>query len=477
MTPRGRNHCAVWEGGMRRVLAVIAGIGVAVAATLFVRAAAVAQGQEFAALDSTFGTDGKVTTSLGTTDDRAFALARQVDGKIVMVGRSGAGNAGVFAVVRYNPDGDLDDTFDGDSGTGNGIVTTSVGSDGADGDQMGDEAHAVVIQPDGKIVVAGLADNAFPAFEDFAVVRYNADGTLDTTFSGDGKAFAHVDLDVAWGLALQSDGKIVVVGETGAGEADPLVVRFNADGTLDTSFNPCGTPPCGGKVRTNVVPNVGAGRADQFHAVAVQADGKIVAAGFAEVHPDGGLQADRDFAVVRYDADGSLDTTFGVGGIVTTPVSTDGTNRNDEANAVLIDADGKIVAAGVANMPHNSALFTENASDDFALLRYNSDGTLDTTFAADGTIVTSVSPIFGADRAWVVGLQADGKLVAAGVARDGTPDSSSREFAAARYNVDGSLDPTFNGDGKVTTPIAPHPEDDTGRAVALLPDGIGRAHV
>jgi uncharacterized delta-60 repeat protein len=427
-----------------------------------------------AATDATFGTDGKVTTSLGTTDDKAFALARQADGKIVMVGRSGAGDAGKFAVVRYNADGSLDDTFDGDSGTGNGIVITQVGSAGADGDNVGDEAHAVVLQTDGKIVVAGLADNAFDdpdpeaSFNDFGVVRYNTDGTLDTTFSSDGKAFASISQSVAWGVALQSDGKIVVVGENSPGAHDPMVARFNTNGTLDTTFSG------DGKLLAEMVADVGAGRHDEFHAVAIQSDGKIVAAGFAEVHPDVPFaQTDRDFGVVRLTSAGAFDPAFGGGdGIVLTGFGSNPSSRNDEVNALQTDADGKFVVAGVANMPHNSLLFTENASDDYALARYNSDGTLDTSFSGDGKLVQpGVSPIFGANRAWAVALQGDGKIVAAGVARDGTPLSSSREYALARYNSGGTLDKSFNGDGKATVAIAPHPEDDTARGMALLPGG------
>jgi uncharacterized delta-60 repeat protein len=422
--------------------------------------------------DSTFGSDGKVTTSLGTTDDRAFAMARQADGKIVMVGRSGAGNNGVFAVVRYNADGSLDTTFDGDSGTGNGIVTTSVGSDGADGDQIGDEARAVVIQSDGKIVVAGLADNAFDdpdpeaSFNDMAVVRYNSDGTLDTTFSSDGKAFASISQSEARGVALQSDGKIVVVGENSPGATDPMVARFNSNGTLDTTFDG------DGKKLVEMVTDVGAGRNDHFHAVAIQSDGLIIAAGFAEVHPDGVLQADRDLGVVRLTSTGGFDPAFGGGdGIVLSNLSTHASLHNDEAHAVVIDGDGKIMVAGVANMPHNSSLSTENSSDDFALARLNANGTLDTTFSGDGKIVTSVSPIFGANRAWDVELQSDGKIVTAGVAHDGTPLSSSREYGLARYNANGTRDSSFNGDGKATIPIGAHPGDDTARGLVLLSGG------
>ncbi|MGZ4308066.1 MAG: Ig-like domain-containing protein [Gaiellaceae bacterium] len=403
-----------------------------------------------AALDTSFGSGGKVTTSFGTTDDRAFAMARQSDGKLVVVGRSGAAGAGIFAVARYNTDGSLDTSFDGD-----GMVTTAVGCSTGASDY--DEAHTVAIQPDGKIVVAGVANNSTcnpgTSFQDFAVVRYNSDGSLDTTFSGDGKAFANNNFDEAWAVALQSDGKIVVAGKTGS-VPDSMVARFNSDGSLDTGF---GT---GGKVVTTFVSDTL--KYDEFHAVALQSDGKIVAAGFTEVARYG--TTDRDFALARYNTDGSLDTSFDGDGKVTTSMypavvgSSDGTGA--QANAVLVQGDGKIVATGGAfgNLR-------------FALARYNTDGSLDTSFDGDGKLLTDVSPVGAGGRGYALALQADGKLVAAGIARDTLASTVSDDFGLARFNANGSLDSSFNGDGKVTTPIAPDPEQDIARGIVLAPEG------
>lgn len=425
------------------------------------------------ATDSTFGTNGKVATPIGAAGvlDKAFGVAAQADGKIVMVGRSGND----FAVVRYNADGTLDTNADGDPATHfgtDGIVTTTLGNDAG----AFDEAHALAIQPDGKIVVVGLATNEFfDGDEDFGVVRYNTDGTLDTTFSGDGIAFADNNFDQAWAVDIQEDAvpanrKIVVAGKTGA-IPNSMVARFHPDGTLDTSFTDtdASTPP--GVVETEI----GAGTEnDEFHGVALQADGKVVTAGFVDApFPDTG---NHQFAVVRYNTNGTLDTAtdadpathFDTDGIAITPISSAGQfQENDEANAVVIQSDGKIVAAGKAQV----GLSVGFAIDRFALVRYNTNGSLDSTFSGDGKVMTSVSPIFRASRAFDLELQADGKLVAAGVAEDRAATATSLDFGLARYNTNGTLDMTFNGDGKLTTPIAVDPEEDTGRALALLPGG------
>ncbi|MBA2434942.1 MAG: hypothetical protein H0V54_07660, partial [Chthoniobacterales bacterium] len=235
-------------------------------------------------------------------------------------------------------DGDLDPTF----GT-NGKVTTDFGT-------IIDEARAVAVQPDGKIVTAGATVGG--NFFDFALARYNTDGSLDITFGTGGKVTTafNTNNDEAFAVALQADGKIVAAGFAVIGGTDDFALaRYNTNGSLDTTF---GT---GGKVTTAFGSSI-----DRAHAVAVQPDGKIVAAGRAVI---GG--GSFDFALARYNTDGSLDTTFGTGGKVTTACG----SSNDEAFAVALQPDGKIVAAG--------RVFSNK--EDFALARYNTDGSLDTT--------------------------------------------------------------------------------------------------
>ena len=234
-------------------------------------------------LDTTFDTDGKVTTSIGSGDDYVNSVVLQSDGKIVAAGYSYNGSNYDFAIVRYNTDGSLDTTFDTD-----GKVTTPIAS----GD---DRAYSVVLQSDGKIVAAGYSYNG--SDNDFAIVRYNTDGSLDTTFDTDGKVTTPIGSrsDTAYGVVLQSDGKIVAAGYSFNGsDNDFAIVRYNTNGSLDTTF---GT---GGKVTTPI----GSGN-EEANSVVLQSDGKIVVAG-SSVNG-----SNYDFAVVRYTI--SVSSLFWVG--------------------------------------------------------------------------------------------------------------------------------------------------------------------
>jgi uncharacterized delta-60 repeat protein len=298
-------------------------------------------------------------------------------------------------------------------------------------------AESVVLQSDGKIVAAGYSHNG--TNNDFAVVRYNTDGSLDTTFDTDGKVttpFSSGNNDLATSVVLQSDGKIVAAGYSHNGtNNDFAVVRYNTDGSLDTTFD------TDGKVTTPF----SSGNNDLATSVVLQSDGKIVAAGYSH------NGTNNDFAVVRYNTDGSLDTTFDTDGKVTTPVG----SGNDFAESVVLQSDGKIVAAGYS---HNGT------NNDFAVVRYNTDGSLDTTFDTDGKVTTPFSS-GNNDLATSVVLQSDGKIVAAGYSHNGT----NNDFAVVRYNTDGSLDTTFDTDGKVTTPVGSG--NDFAESVVLQSDG------
>ena len=345
-------------------------------------------------LDSIFGTGGIVTTSIGTSDDSANAVAIQSDGKIVAAGYSytGSGSGCDFAVARYNTDGSLDSTF----GT-NGIVTTAIG--------MWNDALSVAIQSDQKIVAVGRSSvNSF-SYYDFALVRYNTDGSLDSTFGTGGKVLTAIGSyhDEAYGIAIQSDQKIVAVGRSSDStntNSDFSLARYNTDGSLDSTF---GT---GGKVLTAI----GSTGDNYAHSVAIQSDGNIVAAGFSY------NGSDSDFALVRYTTSGSLDSTFGTNGIVTTAIGT----SNALANGVAIQSNGKIVAAG----------YSSNGSNyDFALARYTTSGSLDSTFGTGGIVTTAIGT--GNDIAHGVAIQSDGKIVAAGSSY--ISGSSSYDFSLVRY--------------------------------------------
>ncbi len=298
----------------------------------------------------------------------------------------------------------LDTTF-GSAGK----VITDIGSN--------DYARAVAIQGDGKIVATGFAAESIfgsvpPRTSTFALVRYNTDGSLDTTFGSAGKvttAIGSAADDYASAMAIQSDGKIVAAGTSWNGTPNFAfaLVRYNTDGSLDTTFG--GT----GKVTTSIVSD------NQAYAVAIQGDGKIVAVGRSWT---GG---NYDFALARYNTDGSLDTTFGGTGKVTTSIG----SGDDVADAVAIQGDGKIVVAGTSS--------TGAPNCDFALVRYNTDGSLDTTFGTNGMVITAIGT--GINIANAVVIQGDGKIVAAGYSNNGP--GLSYNFALARYNTEGALIP------------------------------------
>jgi uncharacterized delta-60 repeat protein len=376
-------------------------------------------------LDTTFGTGGIVTTSVGSGDAYARALGIQSDGRIVVAGYSYNGSNYDFALMRYNADGSLDKTF----GAG-GIVTTAVGS----GD---DYARALGIQSDGRIVVVGYSYNG--SKNDFALARYNADGSLDATFGTGGIVTTSVGrtADYAYALGIQSDGRIVIAGNSfNLDIADNrfTLVRYNTDGSLDTTFGTGGT----------VITSVGS-RYGYATTLGIQSDGRIVAAG--------GCNNGRsiDFALARYNTDSSLDATFGTGGIVNTTLKIDGT---DTVDTLGIQSDGRIVVAGYSYSGSNS---------DFALVRYNADGSLDTTFGTGGIVTTNV--LGSNDIPYALGIQSDGRIVLVGRSYNG----SNYDFALVRYNADGSLDATFGTDGIVTTAVGSG--DDYAYALGIQPDG------
>ncbi len=315
--------------------------------------------------------------------------------------------------------GDLDPSFGGD-----GKVTTAIFSAA----QSSATIYAIATRPDGKIVVAGSASpptfNDSPAF-DFSLARYNSDGSLDTTFSGDGKLTTDIagGQDYAYAVVVQADGKILAAGSSNINAANSLnhftLVRYNANGSLDTSFGN------GGIVTTDIPSN----NNSELLSLALQADGKIVAGGRA--HNDG---VTNRFALARYNVNGSLDSTFGVSGIVTTVFY----GFDDSISALGLQADGKIVAAGQA--------YPGGANTQFALARYNIDGSLDASFGAGGMVTTDFYG--GNDFCRSVKLFADGKILAAGSAYP--QGSGTDQVALARYNADGSLDASFGIGGKTS---------------------------
>ncbi len=389
-------------------------------------------------LDTTFDTDGIVTTHIFSRNNDPQAVAVQPDGKIVVAGYAYNNTSDDFVAARYNPNGSLDTGF----GSG-GIVVTPIGT----GD---DEAYAVAIQPDGKILLAGYA--FVGATTDAAVVRYNSDGTLDTTFSGDGITTTPIGInnDFLRSIALQADGKIVIAGfKYNSSTSDVAVLRFNSDGTLDDTFD--GDSGTGNGI---VVTVLGSGNSFGY-AVTVQPDGKILVAGY---YSNGANS--NDSAIVRYNPNGTLDTNFGSGGLAGTVIGA----GTDEAFGIALQTDGKIVIAGCVN---------KGGGNDFLIARYNSNGSPDAAFGVNGATITPIGN--GVEIANGVAIQSDGKIVAAGFSSNG----ANNDFALVRRNADGTLDTTFDGDGKVITPVGI--STDSANGLAIQADGkivvVGRTNV
>lgn len=372
-------------------------------------------------LDRTFGVNGGIRTDFVGDHDRLLGLTVQPDDKIIAVGSSfftdGFGNRRTnFAITRYLPNGELDSTF-GNVSPGQSLIDFFGGTD--------DIARDVVVLNNGQILVSGDAFNPFTGNTDFTMARLNGNGTLDASFGNLG--LVAVDgfggFDQAEAIAVQPDGRIILagLGQNGASGEDMLFMRFNANGTLDTSFF--------GSGKTTI--NFGSG-ADRAFAIDLQADGKIVAAGSTFVSGNG-----FDFALLRLNTDGTLDTSFGNGG----GVLTDFGKGDDAAFSVDVLPDGRILATGEAFIIANL---------DVALATYNSDGSPDTSrlpgdsFSPPGTVTTDFG--FGHDSGVSTFVENDGSILVVGRAFI----LNDTDFAVARYSEPRS-GPTGNidtdGDG------------------------------
>jgi uncharacterized delta-60 repeat protein len=356
-------------------------------------------GQLAPGLDATFAGTGKTLISFGAGESAAYAVAIQPDGRIVVAGVTNNGGSGL-ALARLNTDGSLDLSF----GVNGKITTPGMNN-----------ASAVAIQSDGKIVAAG-GDNGFE------LARYNTNGSLDSSFGANGIAEAFGTAEgTAQAIGIQPDGDIIVAGYAASvsGSASALA-RFNTNGTLDTSFGR------GGEVLTTIEDG------SEANGMGIQPDGKIVAGGYAGILDEDLTVTALDFAAARYLANGALDLSFGSLGRTTINV---GGDSLDAAHATAVQPDGKVILAGVAGLGE----LPPYASSFVVLARFNTNGSPDTTFGNDGTVVAEIGTY--SDEALSLVLQSNGKFLIAGASED-----IYNQWFVQRYNSDGSPDSSYGDD-------------------------------
>jgi len=379
-------------------------------------------GKQQGDLDATFNApNGGYALYSGWNRDSYMGLAIQLDGKIlVSTGISNGADSDV-GVLRYNSDGTLDTNF----GTGGVVI-----HDSGNGNDCG---RLVAVDVDGRITLTGYTHNGNDV--DMLLMRLNGNGTLDGTFGTDGIVlFDNVGrADYGRAIAVQGDGSILVAARSsGDGTSLAMLLKFDRAGSLDASFGTGG-----------VAIYQGAKGNDGFRDMAVQSDGKIVVTGYTST--DSGFQ----ILTARYDPNGSLDPSFGTDG----SVLFDGGHKNAGARGVVMEEDGKLVVSG-----SNS-----NGTDlDVILLRYNADGTLDSEFGTAGVVIYDGGT--GNDNGRRLALQQGDKIVVVGNTHNGT----DYDALVLRYNTDGVLDGAFGTAGVASFNLGQG--DDWGEAVAIQTD-------
>ncbi len=379
-------------------------------------------------LDSTFNGTGILShnnAAGGNYDDQGNAIVIDGNGKILVAGQSSRSSTNLdMALWRYTAGGTLDTTFNG-----SGFVV----SNGAAGGNGYDAGNGIAIDGNGKILVAGCSTNAAGNY-DMVLWRYNDDGTPDTTFNGTGIVVSNGaaggnSYDAGYGIAIDANGKILVTGYSynASNNMDMTIWRYNADGTPDTAFNGTGI----------AVHNSAAGGtwSDYGAAVKVDGNGKILVTGYSAAAP-----LNNEMAIWRYNANGSVDTSFnGTGFVINSDVA--GGNGNDSGSSLAIDTTGNIVVAGLSR---NAA-----GNDDLVVWRYTDSGSLDTTFNSTGFLIrNNLAGGSNFDYGTSVAMDSGGKIVVVGNSMN---NSGNSDAVLMRLKNDGTPDTNFNGTGIVIT--------------------------
>jgi uncharacterized delta-60 repeat protein len=376
-------------------------------------------------LDTSFSSDGKAIYGRTQGNDGLYHVFTQANGDLVLSGWDD-NNVSKPTAVRWSG------IEVNSSGSNTGLFSNP--DDRLFWSPRTDTIYETLLMSDGRYAQVGVAGthttNANKDY-DCAVVVREADGGLDTSFSGNGKVFVTFSGskdDKCWAGAVQSDDKIIAAGYVSTNSADIALARLNTDGTLDTSFS------SDGKIIANL------GGSDSIRAVEIDANGKIVVAG----------KAANDFFVSRYTTAGALDTSFSSDGIHTFDL---GAGNTDQLWGMKIQDDGKIVVAGF------------NGSGNIGVARLNADGTMDSGFGSGGITITD----FGGsdDRAYDLAVASDGKILVGGY----TNTAGNYDFAVARYTSAGVLDSGFSSDGKATVDVRGSNRDDYAYSLAIAGNG------
>lgn len=393
-------------------------------------------------LDPSFGQAGIALVDYDQQDDTNQAVVIQNDGKIVTFGSLGGPTNNIFAVARYNSNGTPDAFFHSTGSPYRGVVTVKFNSEWA---SYGGSALAGAIQKDGKIVAVGTAGTETSGA--LVIARLLPNGDLDHTFNQNGVGsqpgtrvvFLNTSAAAANGVAIQSDGKIVVVGAISAPSYQVILMRLLPNGMPDPTFNSSG-----------LLQSI----SGEALGVALQKDGKIVVTG------ETGNGIEEEYFVARYLPNGALDTSFNGTGIV---IGDFGLNSPFKISSIVIQPDQKILIGGYATTPIDPTV-------GFALLRFLPNGKLDASFNGSGSVVTQLYEEAIACYGRHIALQKDGKIVIGG-----SSSAYDGSLALARYNANGSLDASF-GSGSGTpgitfTSISAGQGSAVGYGLAIQPDG------
>ena len=373
-------------------------------------------------LDSSFNDSGLLALRAGDYESFATAVIQQADGKLVLAGwgRLNGSDNEDFIVMRIAEDGTRDSTFGTD-----GVASAELTS-------LNDYAYALVQQTDGKLVLAGEAGRGIGP-GNTALARFNADGTLDSTFGSGGTAIVSFGSDTnSWAADVeqQLDGKLVIAGTTNSGGSERLLfARFNTDASLDTTFGTGGT----------TIVDIGSGTSSWAEDLVQQPDGKFVAVG--AIDGPGGL----NFGIARVSANGAPDLSFDGDGLLAAEIV-------GIATSVAIQPDDKLVVAGYA--------YPGGTYRSATLLRINEDGSLDNDFGTSGKAIVDLGN--QSDLNSIV-VQADGKLIATG-----TKYVDGYNMVLMRFESDGALDMSFGFDGVATADFGTGSQAPESYGIALI---------